>query len=116
MYSQERELKNIELQCTTRQGLRVVLRRHSCVKRLETSQASISLVPTRQGLVQFCRLRCSLLAPPARSYENQTVIRPVGESSEDINWDGVGHRTYINQELGTFYHLLYLGMVTADDR
>jgi hypothetical protein len=46
MYSQERELKNLELQCATRQGLRVVLRRHSCVKRLRTSQASISHAPT----------------------------------------------------------------------
>jgi hypothetical protein len=34
MYSQERELKNLELQCATRQGLRVVLQRHSRVKRL----------------------------------------------------------------------------------
>jgi hypothetical protein len=37
MYSQERELKNLELQCATR---------HSHVKRLLTSQASISHVPT----------------------------------------------------------------------
>jgi hypothetical protein len=34
MHSQERELKNLELQCVTRQGLRVVLRRHSRVNRL----------------------------------------------------------------------------------
>jgi hypothetical protein len=61
-------------------------------------------------------LRRSLLAPPARSYENQIVIRPVGESWEDINWDGVGHRTYINHELGTLCRLLYLGMVTTGDR
>jgi hypothetical protein len=36
----------------------------------------------------------------------------VDESWEDVNWDGVGHRTYINQEMGTFCRLLYLGMVT----
>jgi hypothetical protein len=34
MYSQERELKNLELQYAIRQVLRVVLRRHSRVKRL----------------------------------------------------------------------------------
>jgi hypothetical protein len=34
MYSQKRELKNLELQCATRQELRVVLCRHLCVKRL----------------------------------------------------------------------------------
>jgi hypothetical protein len=47
------------------------------------------------------------------SYENRIVIRPVGESWEDINWDSVGHLTCINQELGTLCHLLYLGMVTV---
>jgi hypothetical protein len=45
MYSQERELKNLELQCATKQGLRVVLQRNSCVKRLRTSQAGISHTP-----------------------------------------------------------------------
>jgi hypothetical protein len=39
------------------------------------------------------------------------VIRPVGESWEDVNWDGTGHRTCVNQELGTFVRLLYPGMV-----
>jgi hypothetical protein len=34
MYSQERELKNLELQCVTRQGWRGALQRHSRVKRL----------------------------------------------------------------------------------
>jgi hypothetical protein len=34
---------------------------------------------------QFWRLRSSLIAPPARSYEDQIVIRPVGESWEDMN-------------------------------
>jgi hypothetical protein len=56
-------------------------------------------------------LRNSLLAPPARSYENQIVIRLVGESWEDVNWDSVRHQTYVNQELGMFYRLLYPGMV-----
>jgi hypothetical protein len=42
--------------------------------------------------------------------------RPMGESWEDVNWDGVGHRTYVNEELGTFCCLLYPGMVTAGDR
>jgi hypothetical protein len=30
-----------------------------------------------------------------------------------VNLDGVRHRTYVNQELGTFYHLFYPGVVTA---
>jgi hypothetical protein len=50
--------------------------------------------------------------PPAKSVEDRIVIRSVGESWEDINWDGEGHRTCVNHELGTFCHLLYLGMVT----
>jgi hypothetical protein len=37
----------------------------------------------------------------------------MGESWEDVNWDGVEHRTCINQELGMFCHILYQGMVTA---
>jgi hypothetical protein len=41
-------------------------------------------------------LRSSLTAPPARSYENWIVIRSVGESWEDVNWDGVEHRTCVN--------------------
>jgi hypothetical protein len=45
MYSQARELKNLELYCTTRQGLRVVLQRHSRVKILQISQVSISHLP-----------------------------------------------------------------------
>jgi hypothetical protein len=57
-------------------------------------------------------LRCSLIAPPASSIEDRIVIRPVGESWEDVNWDDEGHRTCVNHELGTFYHLLYPGMVT----
>jgi hypothetical protein len=40
----------------------------------------------------------------------------VGESWEDINWDGIGHRTCVNQELGMFCHLLYASMVTAVGR
>jgi hypothetical protein len=42
--------------------------------------------------------------------------RPMGESWEDVNWDGVGHRTYVNEELGTLCCLLYPGMVTAGNR
>jgi hypothetical protein len=37
----------------------------------------------------------------------------VGESWEDIKWDGEGHRTCVNHELVTFCHLLYSGMVTV---
>jgi hypothetical protein len=40
----------------------------------------------------------------------------VGESWEDVNWDGIRHRTCVNQELGTFCRLLYLGMVKIADR
>jgi hypothetical protein len=46
MYSKERELKNKDIRFATRQGLRGVLRRHSHVKRLQTSQACISHMPT----------------------------------------------------------------------
>jgi hypothetical protein len=46
MYSQERELKNFKLQCATNQGLRGVLQRHLCVKRLRTFEARFSHVPT----------------------------------------------------------------------
>jgi hypothetical protein len=38
----------------------------------------------------------------------------MGESWEDVNSDGIVHRTCINQELGMFCHLLYPGVVTAD--
>jgi hypothetical protein len=42
------------------------------------------------------------------------VIHLVGERQrEDINWDGEGHHTYINAELGTFCRLLYPGMVSV---
>jgi hypothetical protein len=51
-------------------------------------------------------LRSSLIAPPVRSYENWIVIKPVGESWEDVNWDGIRHQTYVNQELGMFYRPL----------
>jgi hypothetical protein len=37
----------------------------------------------------------------------------VSESWEDVNWDNVGHRICVNQELGTLCHLLYLGIVTV---
>jgi hypothetical protein len=56
-------------------------------------------------------LRSSLLAPPARSYENRIVIRPMGES-----WDDIGHQTCVNQELGMFCHLLCPGMVIIGGR
>jgi hypothetical protein len=36
------------------------------------------------------------------------VIHPIGECQwEDLNWNGEGHRTCINTELGTFCRLLY---------
>jgi hypothetical protein len=35
---------------------------------------------------------------------------------EDVNWDGVRHRTYVDQELGTFCRLLYPGVVTVGDQ
>jgi hypothetical protein len=45
------------------------------------------------------------------------VIRPVGEHQwEDVNWNGQGHRTCVNTELGTFCRLLYPGMVTVGGR
>jgi hypothetical protein len=40
----------------------------------------------------------------------------MGESRDDVNWDGIGHRTCINQELGMFCRLLYPGMVTVAGR
>jgi hypothetical protein len=40
----------------------------------------------------------------------------VGESWDDVNWDGEGHQTCINQELGTFCHILYPCMVTVVGR
>jgi hypothetical protein len=56
-------------------------------------------------------LRCSPIAPHAKNYEDRLVIRLVGQSWEDVNWDDEGHRTCVNQELGTFCHLLYTGVV-----
>jgi hypothetical protein len=45
------------------------------------------------------------------------VICPVGERQwEDVNWNGDGHHTCINMELGTYCQLLYLGMVTVGGR
>jgi hypothetical protein len=45
------------------------------------------------------------------------LIHQVGEHQwEDVNWNGEGHRTCINMELGTFYRLLYHGMVTVGGR
>jgi hypothetical protein len=32
----------------------------------------------------------------------------VGMNCEDVDWDGVGHRTCINQELGMFCAFPYL--------
>jgi hypothetical protein len=40
----------------------------------------------------------------------------MGESWEDVDWDGVRHRTCVNQELGTFYRLMYQSMVTIAGR
>jgi hypothetical protein len=40
----------------------------------------------------------------------------MGESWEDVNWEGKGHRTYVSHELGTFCRLLYPGMVTVADK
>jgi hypothetical protein len=47
MYSQEREFKKTKIYAT-RQGLRGVLQMHSHVKRLQTSHACISHMPTMQ--------------------------------------------------------------------
>jgi hypothetical protein len=45
------------------------------------------------------------------------MICPVGERQwEDVNWNDEGHHTCINTELGTFYRLLYPGMVTVGGR
>jgi hypothetical protein len=46
IYSQERELKNLDLRFAARQGLRGVLQRHSRVNILQTSQACISHTST----------------------------------------------------------------------
>jgi hypothetical protein len=46
MYSRERELKKLRVIVRNKQELRVVLQRQSRVKRLRTSRASISHVPT----------------------------------------------------------------------
>jgi hypothetical protein len=45
------------------------------------------------------------------------VIHPVDECQwENVNWNGEGHRTCINTELGTFCWLLYPSMVTVGGR
>jgi hypothetical protein len=49
----------------------------------------------------------------ARSIEDRIDVMLVGESSEVISWDGEGHWTCVNHELGMFYRLLYPGMVTV---
>jgi hypothetical protein len=65
----------------------------------------------------LCRLWRSLLAPSAQSLEDRTVIHPVGERQwKDINWNGQGHRSCANMELGTFCQLLYPDMVHVGDR
>jgi hypothetical protein len=60
-------------------------------------------------------LQHSLIAKLAKSYEDQILIRLLGESWEDVNWDSEGYRT-VNQELGMFCCLLYPGMVTVAGR
>jgi hypothetical protein len=47
------------------------------------------------------------------------MISPVGEHQwEDINWNGEGHRTCINMELGTFCGCCTLAWLpcAADDK
>jgi hypothetical protein len=45
------------------------------------------------------------------------VIHSIGEHQwEDIKWDGEGHHTCINMELGTYCRLLYPDMVIMDGR
>jgi outer membrane protein assembly factor BamA len=45
------------------------------------------------------------------------VIHPISEHQwEDVNWNGEGHRSYINMELGTYCQLMYPGMVTVHGR
>jgi hypothetical protein len=62
-------------------------------------------------------LRCFLLTPPARSWEDRTTIHPIGERQwEDVNWNGQGHHTCVNMELGTFCRLLYPNMVPVAGR
>jgi hypothetical protein len=57
------------------------------------------------------------MAPPAQSWEERTMIHLVGKHQwEDVNWDGEGHCTCINTELGTFWLLLYPDMVTVGAR
>jgi hypothetical protein len=66
---------------------------------------------------KFCTLRRSLLVLPTRSWEEQGIIRKMGTRAwEDVDWDGMGHRTPIYTELGTMCRYHYLGMVIVYDR
>jgi hypothetical protein len=70
--------------------------------------------PLMHGIIAFpartlCCLLLSILPDHHRHYSTcqflRITIRSVGESREDVN-----------QELGTFCHLLYLGMITVGSR
>jgi hypothetical protein len=52
------------------------------------------------------------LVPPTRTWEQRPIIRPVGvHDLEDVKWNGKGHRTVVNMELGTMCRYLYSVMV-----
>jgi hypothetical protein len=62
----------------------------------------------------FCGTQRSLLVPPAKIWEQQLVIRPVGTRIwENLGWDGRGHRGIINMDLGSISRYMYPGMVSV---
>jgi hypothetical protein len=62
----------------------------------------------------FCRNQRSLIVPPSRTLEQWLFIMPVGTKTwKDADWDGRGHRSIINTDLGTIYHYMYPGMVSV---
>jgi hypothetical protein len=64
----------------------------------------------------FCRNRHSLLVPPFRTLEQRPFIMPIGTKTwKDVDWDGHGHRSIINTDLGTICHYMYPGMVSVID-
>jgi hypothetical protein len=67
---------------------------------LDSVRLELRELKARSTLFGACSICLEL---GARSWEERTVIRPVGERQwEDVNWDGEGHRTCINTKLGTF--------------
>jgi hypothetical protein len=62
----------------------------------------------------FSRNQCSLIVPPSRTLEQQSFIMPVGTKIyKDVDWDGHGHHSIINTDLGTICRYMYPGMVSV---